>query len=341
MLDSGKKHFNVINAKSGTSFFVEEGETVLSAALRQEIGLPWGCGKGNCGACRGELIAGSVFTGGDLVTSGEVLTCQCQPQEDITIKVREGKWRPQLTTKRLPARIANLDRIAPSTFSLRLQYPSRETFSWSPGQYIGIEADDGRLRYFSIADAIPEKNSFTLHINRLPNGAFTSRLGSEINTRDVLWFEGPFGGFSLNASHGKKAILIAGGTGYAPIRAGLLDMIQHEQTLTNVGTELHLYWGVSTQNDFYMLDDLQNIAQSLPALRVHLIPHHGAPDSLYPVRGFVHHAAMNDHPDMSDLQVFACGSPGLIAAAQSDFIKNCGLQENAYTYDSFDIPPQT
>ena len=329
--------FQITVQPSGRGFAAEPGETILDAALRQGLTLPYGCKDGACGACKGKVLAGSIDHGtgqalkDDEKAAGMALFCCTRPLSDLTIESRQIAATGDIPVKTLPARIEKLERLAPDVIALHLRLPASERLQFLAGQYIDILMKDGRKRSFSLANAPHDDALLQLHIRHVPGGAFTDQVFSTMKVKDILRFNGPHGGFFLREDSDKPMILLAGGTGFAPIKA----IVEHALA-RDCQREMVVYWGARARSDLY-LDDLPRAWAGAHAnLRyVPVLSGAAAGDGWEGRTGLVHHAVMADFPDLSGHQVYACGAPAMIDAARDDFTSGCGLPGEEFFADAF------
>ncbi|NCX13880.1 MAG: CDP-6-deoxy-delta-3,4-glucoseen reductase [Burkholderiaceae bacterium] len=331
--------------KSGRTFMVEEDETVLEAAIRQGVQLPYGCKNGACGSCKGKVLEGRVEHGDHSQsalstldeTAGASLLCCAHPQSNLLIDVREIHGGGDIPVRKVPCRIQTMTYPSDDVAILELQLPASERFQFLAGQYLEFLLKDNKRRAYSIASAPHQEGPIELHIRHLPGGLFTDPLfgqaadGKSVKEKDILRFEGPQGSFFLREDTQKPIIFLASGTGFAPIKSILLHMREKKIERT-----IHFYWGGRRPKDLYMDTLCQEFASTIP--RFHYIPvvSEALPEDHWAGRtGFVHRAVMEDFPDLSAFQVYACGAPIVIASAQTDFIKQCGLPEDEFYADSF------
>jgi CDP-4-dehydro-6-deoxyglucose reductase len=331
--------------KSGRTFVVEEDETVLEAAIRQGVQLPYGCKNGACGSCKGKVLEGRVEHGDHSQsalstldeTAGASLLCCAHPQSNLLIDVREIHGGGDIPVRKVPCRIQTMTYPSDDVAILELQLPASERFQFLAGQYLEFLLKDNKRRAYSIASAPHQEGPIELHIRHLPGGLFTDPLfgqaadGKLVKEKDILRFEGPQGSFFLREDTQKPIIFLASGTGFAPIKSILLHMREKK-----IDREVYFYWGGRRPKDLYMDTLCQEFASTIP--RFHYIPvvSEALPEDHWAGRtGFVHRAVMEDFPDLSAFQVYACGAPIVIASAQTDFIKQCGLPEDEFYADSF------
>ncbi len=323
------------------TILAEIGETILDAALRQGLMLPYGCRDGACGACRGKVLSGDIDHGKaqtytlseDDRSAGFALFCCASAQSDLSIEAREIRSSQDVPVRTLPARVHSLTRAAPDVMIMELKLPASERLQFFAGQYIEILLKGGKRRAFSLANA-PHNDAFLqLHIREVPGGQFTHHVFNTMKERDILRFSGPHGSFFLRETSDKPMLLVAGGTGFAPIKA-----IAEHAIAEGSSRPMSIYWGGRTRADLYLLQLAERWA--LEHTHIRFVP--ALSDSplteLWSGRtGFVHAAALQDFPDLSGHQVYVCGSPAMITAARRDFVGQCRLPENEFFADSFEF----
>jgi CDP-4-dehydro-6-deoxyglucose reductase, E3 len=323
---------------SGHSFTVNSGETVLEAAMRHDIQLPYGCRNGACGSCKATLAAGQVDYGAHQAATltdqekqaGKVLLCCAKPLGDLTVEVRELSAAGGVRVRILPCRVHRMERHA-STMVLYLKLPQNERLQFMAGQYLDFLLKDGKRRSFSMANAPHDDEFLQLHV-RDYQGLFSGHVFNKMKERDILRIEGPFGSFYLRDSP-KPMLLVASGTGFAPIKA----IIEH-CIAQGVQREMVLYWGNRTRADMYAPELCEGWAKTLPNFRFVPVLSEAKPEDAWTGRtGFVHQSVMADWPDMAGVQVYACGAPVMVDAARREFSAQCGLPEDEFFADSFTV----
>ena len=323
---------------SGHTFTVNDGETVLAAALREGIVIAYGCRHGSCGTCKGRLLEGTVDYGTyqeQAMTEAErgagmALFCQAKPHTDLLIQCREvGAAAKGIQIKLLPVRVMKMERAAPDVMLLELKLPANEKLAFLAGQYVDLVLRNGTRRSFSMANAPHDDAFLQLHLRNY-GGPFSQHVFGAMQEKDILRIEGPFGTFFLRADSAKPIVLVASGTGFAPIKA----IVEHARA-TGVKRPLTLYWGCRVRADLY-LDDLAAQWQRDGRLRYVPVLSDAPPSDNWTGRaGLVHRAVMEDLPDLSGHQVYACGAPVMVDAAHRDFTSKCGLPEEEFFSDSF------
>jgi CDP-4-dehydro-6-deoxyglucose reductase, E3 len=323
---------------------VEEGETILDAALRAGLNLPHSCKGGHCSSCRALIRDGQVNypLGRPLglmdeeQRDGYALLCQAHAASaDLTIEVREIRPpAPEVQVKSLPCRIERTQLLAPDVMAIFLRRPASEEFHFVAGQYLDIMLPQNRRRSFSIANAPHEAELIELHVRRVSSGEFTQQLFSGMKEKTLLRIEGPLGQFWFRRESARPALLIGGGTGYAPLRSILRDLLA-------VGDRrpLHLYWGAQSQRDLYEDEQVRALCASYPNLRYTPVLSEPASDEHWQGRrGWVHTAVLEDHPDLGSFDVYASGPPAMVEAVRHEFTQR-GLPPQQLFFDSFDYAP--
>ncbi len=333
--------FSVSIQPSGHVISAEADETILEAALRQGLTLPYGCRDGACGACKGKVVSGEVDHGksqAHALTEGErgegqALFCCARPRSDLVIESREVRKAGDIPVKTLPARIQKLERAAPDVMILKLKLPASERLQFLAGQYIDILLKDGKRRSFSLANAPHDDELLELHVRQVPGGLFTGQVFSTMKEKDILRFNGPHGTFFLREESTRPMLMVAGGTGFAPIRS----VVEHA-IAENCQHPITVYWGGRTLVDLYQREVGERWMTEHSHIRfVPVLSEPTAEDRWQGRTGLVHEAAMADFPDLSGHQVYVCGSPAMVAAAKRDFCGRCKLPQDEFFADSFDF----
>ena len=338
-MSASASQFSVLVQPSGRAFSVEATETLLAGGIRQGIGLPYGCKDGACGSCKCKKISGTVIHGNhqDKALSaaeeaaGMVLTCCATATSDLVLESRQVSLEGALPVRKMPARISSLERMSPDVIRLQLQLPASESFQYRAGQYLDVLLRDGARRSYSMANAPHTGPGLELHIRHMPGGRFTDLVFGSMKERDIVRIEGPMGSFFLREDSDKPIVLLASGTGFAPIKA-LIEHMQERQ-ITRPAT---LFWGGRRPHDLYMDDWVRAQCAVMPHLSYVPVVSDALPEDNWRGRtGFVHQAVLEDIPDMSAYQVYACGAPVVVDSAQRDFSDLAGLDEAEFFADAF------
>ena len=335
--------YQVTLKTSGKQFTVTQDETLLEAALRQGINLPYGCKNGACGSCKGKVLEGKVshdqhsesaLSKAD-ETSGGILFCCSHPQSDLLIEAREVQGAGDIAIRKVPCRVNTISKPSSDVAILKLQLPAAERFQFLAGQYIEFLLKDGQRRAYSIANSPDQEGPLELHIRHLPGGVFTDFVfgvsNPALKEKDILRFEGPLGSFFLREDSKKPIIFLAAGTGFAPIKS-IIEQMQAKK----IDRSIHLYWGGRRPSDLYLSDLCKTWEKEIPNFQYIPVISDGLPEDAWQGRtGFVHKAVIEDHPNLKDFQVYACGAPVMVNAARTDFSAKCQLPEEEFFADSF------
>jgi len=323
---------------SNHSFSIKADETILNAALEAGFNLPYGCRDGACGACKGKVITGEVDYGdyqpGALTEAekevGQALFCCARPLTDVVIECREVHAGSSIRPRIMPARVQRMEKLSHDVMALYLKLPSNERLQFLPGQYIEFLLKDGKRRAFSLANAPYDDGLLELHLRLIEGGQFTKYVFNEMQEKAILRIEGPFGSFYLREDSDKPVIMVAGGTGFAPIKGIIEHMLHH-----GMQRQILLYWGARSLQDLYMNElPLQWQAQHGNVRYVPVLSEPLPEDHWQGRNGLVHQAVLQDFPDLSDYQVYCCGAPGMVETAHRDFQQH-GMPEHEFFSDAF------
>tara|TARA_R110000851_G_scaffold333485_2_gene513786 strand:+ start:11066 stop:12103 length:1038 start_codon:yes stop_codon:yes gene_type:complete len=335
--------FSVTVQPTGHTFTVASGETVLDAALAADIILPYSCRTGACSTCKGKVISGQFDAGSspaqilspEEMKDGYTLFCQAKPASDMVIQAQEIRMAGDIQIRKMPSRVMGLERVRDNVMLIKLQLPPAEPFRYYAGQYLEFILRTGERRSYSMASPPSDDNMVELHIRHMPGGVFTDHVfgagETAMKVREILRVEGPLGSFFLREDSHKPIVFLASGTGFAPIKALVERMQQTGNTRPVV-----LYWGGRRPSDLYMNELAKHWADSLPDFRYVPVVSDALPEDDWHGRsGFVHQAVLEDFPDLSDYQVYACGTPVMVEVARRDFTRQAGLPDNEFYADAF------
>jgi NAD(P)H-flavin reductase len=317
---------------------VRAGETLLDAALREGIALPFDCRNGGCGECKATLRSGTVAFGayqpGVLSSAeraaGKILPCVCTALEDVEIEYLPATAPGAAAARAWSATVEAMKRLAPDVMQVILKLDGGERIAFYAGQYINILLEDGAKRSFSFATAPAVNDRIELHIRRIPGGRYTTHVFERMRTGDRVRFEGPLGSFFLREDSAKPMIFVAGSTGFAPVKS----MLEYAFS-RGVKRRMLLYWGVRRPSDLYLRELPEKWAREHANFRFVPVISHPAPEDAWQGRtGLVHEAILADFSDLGGYQVYACGSAAMVEAAHPAF-KAQGLGPDDCFSDAF------
>ena len=311
---------------AGVKYRVGSTDTLLNAALNNKLFLDHSCRKGECGLCTATILSGSVNNElGNLVTTGEILTCSSYPRSNLKIKANYYTELADISCLTSPCKVVSCELVADDIVILTLRYPTTVNFQYLPGQYIDLMYQ-GIRRSYSIANIQNSTSTIELHIRLLPEGEFSQLLAKGCDSNQLMRMEGPRGVFFVRKAM-NPLIFLAGGTGFAPIKAMVEELLKNKMDRT-----IYIYWGMLNSNSFYT-----DIAKTWAEKNSHVtfVPVVSGEDDNWAGRtGFVHEAVVNDFTDLGGYHVYACGSPLMISSAKEAFISQ-GLNIDNFYADIF------
>jgi NAD(P)H-flavin reductase/ferredoxin len=323
--------FHVSIPGTDVHFPCEPNESVLDAAQRAGLEIPYSCRKGVCGTCKGEVISGEVRAyAGDALgaaerAAGQVLFCNARPRSDLVIRPRSIHKADPFARKTVTARVFRIARVSDDVALVHLRFPAGIRVRFKAGQHLNLILPNGERRDFSMANPPRESDGAQLHIRHVPGGAFTSTVFHELKRGDLLRAEIPFGDFFLRDSD-KPILFVAGSTGFAPIASIIQDM-----AIKGIARNMVLYWGARRLSGLYS-DLPKRWASDNPRFRYVPVL------SEAPEPGFrhnlVHRAVLEDHASLAGFQAYVCGVPVMTQAARAEFVA-AGLPESEFFADAF------
>ena len=334
--------FQIVVQPSGRSFTVEGDETLLSAGIRQGLNMPYGCKDGACGSCKCKKISGEVQLGTYQTKAlsdkeraqGLVLTCCATALSDVVLESKQVTSADAFPMRKMPVRIASLEKVSSDVMRIFLQLPATELMQYHAGQYVEFLLRDGSRRAYSMANAphtlAADAPKVELHIRHMPGGKFTDHVFGAMKEKDIQRVEGPQGSFYLREESAMPIVLLASGTGFAPIKA-LIEHMQHK----GITRPTRLYWGGRRPSDLYLNDWVLAQLPLMPHLQYIPVVSDALPEDAWSGRtGFVHMAVLQDTPSLAAYQVYACGAPIVVDSAKRDYVAS-GLPEDDFFADSF------
>ena len=333
---------HTVTLQNGKRFEVSPGETVLEGARRAGLALPYSCLGGLCGSCKATILAGEFAYPRSPPTaldareraSRQALLCQAVPLSDLSIVAREVPSAADIPRRTLALKLTRRTLLAPDVMRLDLKTPKGERLRWLAGQYLDILLPGGKRRAFSIANAPEDASHVELHVRHVEGGGFTHFVFSELRDGAVLRVEGPLGTFVPREDSERPMLFVAGGTGFAPIKA----LIEHFLAL-GTARPMHFYWGARAERDLYLPDLPREWAARHARFRYVAVLSEPPPEQAAQHRtGFVHLAVLEDFADLAGFDVYMSGPPPMIDAGRHAFVA-AGLPEERLFYDSFEYAP--
>jgi len=321
----------IVRTSSGKSFAIAERETLLDAALRAEITWAYSCRTGRCGTCKGQVRAGSTSALHDELglsqaerNAGWVLTCVRQAASDVELEIDDLGDVQMFPARTLPCRIQALERLSSDVVKVTLRLPPGNDFSFHPGQYVDVIAHGGLRRSYSIANAPSEDRRIELHIRQVPGGAMSPYWFEQARVNDLLRLNGPLGTFFLREVDGLDLVLLATGTGIAPVKAMLEGLARRPEQPRSIS----VYWGGRVPDDLYW-------DASEPGTRHRYVPVLSRADDRWAgARGHVQDVLLVQPREWDRTAVYACGSDLMIHSARQQLL-DAGLSQRRFYSDAF------
>ncbi|MFG6486794.1 FAD-binding oxidoreductase [Roseateles sp. BYS78W] len=323
---------HTVNISSGKSYEARPGEALLDAALRQGIAFDYSCRTGRCSSCKGRVRSGETAALHDELglsaqdkAQGFILTCVRQACGSVELEIDDLGDVILPEAKTLPCRIQSIDRLAPDVVRVMLRLPPTFALEFLPGQYVDVIGAEGLRRSYSVANAPRADKQIELHIREVPDGAMSRYWFQQAKVNDLLRLRGPLGTFFLRGQAGKDLVLLATGTGIAPVKAIL-------ESLSSLPAEaqprsLSVYWGGRHREDLYWQPP------DMPDLK--FIPVLSRAGSDWTGRhGHVQDVMLREHTYLADTLVYACGSDAMIQGAQAQ-LHAAGLPDRQFHSDAF------
>ena len=322
-----------IQTTYGKAFSQSIGQTLLDAATKSSIGLPYSCKTGRCSTCKCKVISGQSVAVVDELglsleekTQGFILSCVRSALTDMLIEVQDLGDQVIPDVKTLPSRISSLEKLAPDVLRVKLRFPPNTSFIFLAGQYIDVIGPGGIRRSYSVANAPVSDNQLELHIRAVRSGAMSQYWFDIAKVNDLLRINGPLGSFFTRPLTGLHVVFLATGTGIAPVKAILEQLAV--APLDKQPLSVTLFWGGRQLQDLYV-----DPSQWHPSLRYVPVLSR-APDNWTGARGHVQHSLLREYPDWANTVVYACGSATMIQSARSE-LNEVGLPAKRFYYDAF------
>lgn len=330
--------FNVLIQPSGQSFDIGLEQTILDGALAEGLILKHSCREGTCGTCKGKVLAGEVNHGEsplDVLTAEEraqglALFCCARARTSLVLEAPEVTEIRGISVQQTAARVSSIEKVSDDVAIVRLMLPAQSNFKYLPGQYVQVLLKNGERRSYSMATRQLQENQLEWHVRHMPNGTFSAHVFNNLKVKDLLRLEGPFGSFFLRDTD-RPIVLLASGTGFAPIQA-LLEELQ------DIGNRrpVYLYWGGRRRADLYRNEELLALERQLPWLRYTPVLSNATDACDWAgATGFVHQQVMKDFNSLEAFEVYACGAPIMVDSAREAYISHRQLSPEHFYADAF------
>lgn len=319
-----------ITLSNGKTFNAQEALSILESARNAGIVLEHSCRTGKCGICKAKVIHGKTqplqtepSLSDDEINQNYILTCSRAATTDLELDIEDLGKLANIKKMTLPCKIDSLNFLAPDVVQIFLRLPPNQSFQYIPGQYIDVIYKDIR-RSYSIANAPAVDGKIELHIRKLDQGKMSAYWFNQARANDLLRLDGPHGTFCFREQRPSKIIMMATGTGIAPLKAILEDFDRTQLNLNSID----LFWGGRTSQDLYWNPSFNNIQVKLHSVLSR------APDDWQGLKGYVQDAVLSANYDLSNVSVYACGSQKMIESSLI-FLESRGLPTKSFFSDAF------
>lgn len=329
----------------GATVDVEDGQTILDAALRQGIYLPHACGHGLCGTCKVQLLDGEVDHGPanpfalmDVEREeGKTLACCATLQSDVTIEadIEEDPDAEVIPVRDFTATVARAAMLTPTIRGIWLKLD--RPLHFQAGQYVQVRVpgvEGGRA--FSIANSpadVERTGNIELNVRRVPGGAATGYLHDQLAEGMRLQVSGPYGRFFVRKSARVPLLFMAGGSGLSSPRSMILDLLESgcEEAIT-------LVYGQRTREELYYHEQFQALAERHRNFRyAPALSHEPATSAWSGARGFVHDVARTLYTrdgataNFAGCKAYLCGPPPMVEACIATLMQGRLFERDIYT----------
>ena len=324
----------------GRRFECAPGQTVLAAALAAGVDLPYECASGSCGSCRARLVEGAVasrwvdapgLSERDRRKGDRILCCQSVPQTNCTIQVRVGDGAPPVRPRALRGSVRELHFLNDDVVHLVLD--AQERVAFVPGQFMLFDFHGGfGRRAYSMAN-LPNGGSRLEFIVKRKRGGAASGTVFEggLKAGDRVDLEGPYGRAWLRDDSERDIVLLAGGSGLAPIWS-----IAQGALLRSPKRRLRLYFGVNRGEDLFWLPQIEHARHAHPEFEVHLVLTQASPDDPVGCRhGAVGGVMGSDVEDLTLCDLYMAGPPGLVDHVLRELVATGRAQADRVFFDRF------
>jgi CDP-4-dehydro-6-deoxyglucose reductase/terephthalate 1,2-dioxygenase reductase component len=324
--------YDIRIAGTELNFSCEAGQNILDAALKAGIEMPYSCRKGVCGNCAGGVSAGEVECppAGDVAPPGQHLYCQCLPRGDLEIVPSAWHRVEAGARKTFSVKVFRNTPVAPDVSMLQLRLPAGQRARFKAGQYLQVALPDGSRRSYSMANPPHESDMLQLHIRHVPQGRFT-QIVPTLKPGDLLEVELPFGSFELREDSAAPMLCVVGGTGFAPVKSLLDDMLKKR-----IQRPVTLIWGGRDAASLYLMPAVERWRKLMAGFAfIPAIEEEAGAQALGGFHGRVDAAVRTHFARLDGHEVYCCGSPPMVAAVRSACVQEGGLDPRHFFSDVF------
>ena len=314
-----------IDGKVAASFNLSVELTLLEAASAAGWELPHSCRRGSCESCRVTVLEGQTIPAAQ---GGTVLSCQARAEGDLRIASDRIEHVQKGERRKVNARLFRKRMVNNDVCIVDLRYPTGLRIPFKAGQYLNVLIEGEQPRSFSMANSPKANDGVQLHVRVLPGGVFGEYILAKMQIGHFIEVELPFGDFYLREGE-SPVILVAGGTGFAPIQSLLEEALPKYPARS-----FSLYWGARQGDGLYAMEHIQKWLRRYSNFHfVGTVSDGDPPDGCR--SGLVHDAVLSDHTNLIEHQAYVCGAPLMVSACRETFLKTKGLQAANFFADAF------
>jgi CDP-4-dehydro-6-deoxyglucose reductase len=312
---------------NGVEFECSSEQSILDAAKQNKITIEHSCSTGRCGVCAAPLVSGrtKLIKEGTIaeneVKQGDIITCCRAPVTDIYLGIEDLSDIGIIPAVTLPCRISGLNLLNDDVMQVILRTPPNSDFNFVAGQYLDL-IYRGIRRSYSIGNKRRDDGKLYLNIKKVKGGEMSDYLFHHAELNHLLRFEGPLGTFSFREDLSKNIVLLATGTGIAPVKA-ILEYLEE----MNFDRNIFVIWGGRYLKDLYWNPN----CLSLPLTYIPVLSRQTDWDG---AKGYVQDALLALGLDFTSTTIYACGSEIMIKESLKLLLDN-GLPRNRYYCDAF------
>ncbi|PCJ47003.1 MAG: phenol hydroxylase [Gammaproteobacteria bacterium] len=330
--------YEVTIEPTGEVIEVEDGQTILDAALRAGVYLPHACGHGLCATCKVDVIEGEIEHGDaspfalmDMERDeGKCLACCATPTSDLTIEA-DIEEEPDAENHRVQdfvGVVSKIETLTPRIKSVFLAI-SNDEIAFQAGHYINliIPGMEDEPRAFSIASPPSESNLVELNICLIENGKATTWIHEQLNVGDELRFSGPYGRFFVRKSDENPMIFLAGGSGLSSPKSMIIDLFEK-----NEDREITFIYGARNEDELYYSEMFKELAKEHKNFTyIPVVSDEPEGSDWQGARGYVHEAAAEYFGgNFAGHKAYMCGPPPMIDTCISTLMKGRLFERDMY-----------
>jgi NAD(P)H-flavin reductase/ferredoxin len=323
--------YDIHIAGTDLRFACEDDQNILDAALKAGIEMPYSCRKGVCGNCAGGVASGEVSCppAGEVTPPGKHLFCQCRPLSDLQIEPEAWHRVDPSARKTFSVKVFRNTSAAADVNVLQLRLPAGQRARFKAGQYLQVALPDGSRRSYSMANPPHESDMLQLHIRHVAGGQFT-RILPQLTSGDLLQVELPYGSFELREDTAAPMLCVVGGTGFAPVKSLLDDMLKK-----GIQRPVTLIWGGRDRASLYLMSAVDRWKKTLPGFAfIAAVEDADDAAALGGFQGRVDDAVRSHFPTLKGHEVYCCGSPPMVAAVKRACVER-GVDQHHFFSDVF------